>query len=46
MLLDRLARACVEELQKAVRVAAVAYAWVRAADEQALQTLWMFFQDR
>jgi hypothetical protein len=37
---------CREELQKAHRALVIAYQLMRAADERALQTLFMFFQDR
>ena len=46
MLIDRLARVCREELDKACRALLAAYELMRAADDRALQTLWMFFQDR
>jgi hypothetical protein len=46
MLLRRFSDVCRDELQKAHRVLVVAYELVRAADERALQTLFMFFQDR
>jgi hypothetical protein len=46
MLLERLSEVCREEFQKAHRVLVAAYELMRAADERALQTLFMFFQDR
>ena len=46
MLLERFSDVCREEIQKAGRVLMVAYELMRAADERALQTLFMFFQDR
>jgi hypothetical protein len=46
MLLVQLFEVCREEFRKAHRVLVVAYGLMRAADERALQTLWMFFQDR
>jgi hypothetical protein len=46
MLLRQFPDVCREELQKAHRALAIAYKLMRAADERALQTLFMFFQDR
>lgn len=46
MLLEQFWEVCREELQKAGRVLKAAYEMMRAADERAMQTLWMFFQDR
>jgi len=46
MLLRQFSDACREELLKAHRALVVAYELMRAADERALQTLFMFFQDR
>ena len=46
MLFNQLSEVCREEFQKARRVLVAAYELMRAADERALQTLWMFFQDR
>jgi hypothetical protein len=46
MLLRQFSDVCREELQKAHRVLVVVYKLMRAADERALQTLFMFFQDR
>ena len=46
MLLRQFSEVCREELRKAQRALVVAYELMRAADERALQTLFMFFQDR
>jgi hypothetical protein len=46
MLLNQLSEVCREEFLKAQRALAAAYELMRAADERALQTLFMFFQDR
>ena len=46
MLLEELSRVCRDEFQKAQRALVTAYELMRAADERALQTLFMFFQDR
>jgi hypothetical protein len=46
MLLEQFADACREELLKAQRALVVAYEMMRAADERAMQTLFMFFQDK
>jgi hypothetical protein len=46
MLLEQFAGVCREELRKAQRALMTAYELMRAADERALQTLFMFFQDR
>jgi hypothetical protein len=46
MLLEQFSDVCRQEIVKAGRALKVAYELMRAADERALQTLWMFFQDR
>jgi hypothetical protein len=46
MLLEQLSEVCQEELRKARRALVAAYEVMRAADERAMQTLFMFFQDR
>ncbi|MGB9070742.1 MAG: hypothetical protein WCC21_19425 [Candidatus Acidiferrales bacterium] len=46
MLLQQFSEVCREELLKAQRALVIAYKLMRAADERALQTLFMFFQDR
>jgi hypothetical protein len=43
---NQLFEVCREEFQKARHVLVAAYELMRAADERALQTLLMFFQDR
>jgi hypothetical protein len=46
MILDQLLQVCREELRKAKPAIIAAYEIVREADERALQTLLLFFQDR
>lgn len=46
MLLQQLLQVCREELRKAKPAIIAAYEIVREADERALQTLLLFFQDR
>jgi hypothetical protein len=46
MPIEQFAQVCREEFQKAQRALVAAYEVMRAADERALQTLFMFFQDR
>ena len=46
MILGQFIRVCREELRKAKPAIIAAYEIVREADERALQTLLMFFQDR
>jgi hypothetical protein len=46
MLLERFSEVCRDEFLKARRALVAAYELMRAADERALQTLFMFFQDR
>lgn len=46
MILEQLLQVCREELRKAKPAIIAAYEIVREADERALQTLLLFFQDR
>jgi hypothetical protein len=46
MIFDQLLRVCREELRKAKPAILAAYEIRREADERALQTLLLFFQDR
>jgi hypothetical protein len=46
MIFDQLLRVCREELRKAKPTILAAYEIMREADERALQTLLLFFQDR
>jgi hypothetical protein len=46
MILDQLLQVCREELRKAKSAMIAAYGIMRDADERALQTLLLFFQDR
>jgi hypothetical protein len=46
MMLQQLLQVCREELRKAKPAIIAAYEIVREADERALQTLLLFFQDR
>jgi hypothetical protein len=45
MLMEQFSEVCREEIEKAGRALKVAYEMMRAADERALRTLFMFFQD-
>ncbi len=46
MVLEQFSEVCREEIEKFGRALNVAYEMMRAADERAMQTLFMFFQDR
>ena len=46
MILEQLLQVCREELRKAKPAIIAVYEIVREADERALQTLLLFFQDR
>jgi hypothetical protein len=46
MFLDEFANVCREELLKAQRALLAAYELMRAADQRAIETLWLFFRDR